>query len=85
MPFSRSRSIESMHALGNVLVGAEGARLPEHRVDQRGLAVVDVGDDGDVAQVLAGDDGHDSSGWWRRTCSSSVSRTQRRVSWSAMR
>ena len=53
MPFSRSRSIESMHALGDVLVGAEGARLPEHGVDQRRLAVVDVGDDGDVADVLA--------------------------------
>ena len=35
------------------LVGAEDARLAQHRVDQRGLAVVDVGDDGDVAQVVA--------------------------------
>ena len=41
------------HALGDVLVGAEGARLPQHRVDQRRLAVVDVRDDGDVPQVLA--------------------------------
>ena len=39
--------------LGHVLVGAEDAGLPEHGVDQRGLAVVDVGDDGDVAQVVA--------------------------------
>ena len=35
------------------LVGAERAGLAEHRVDERGLAVVDVGDDGDVAQVGA--------------------------------
>src|SRR5699024_5335828 len=31
----------------------EGAGLPEHRVDQGGLAVVDVGDDGDVAKIGA--------------------------------
>ena len=54
MPFSRSRSIESMTALVDVLVGAEGAGLPEHGVDERGLAVVDVGDDRDVAQLVDG-------------------------------
>ena len=32
----------------------EGAALAEHGVDQGGLAVVDVGDDGEVAQVVAG-------------------------------
>jgi hypothetical protein len=42
-------------ALVDVLVGAEGPGLPQHRVDQGGLAVVDVGDDGDVAQVVAQD------------------------------
>ena len=42
------------HALRNVLVGPERTRLPEHRVDQRGLTVIDVGDDRDVADVLAG-------------------------------
>ena len=36
------------------LVGAEGAGLAEHRVDERGLAVVDVGDDGDIAEVVRG-------------------------------
>ena len=36
------------HALGDVLVRAERARLPEHRVDEGRLAVVDVGDDRDV-------------------------------------
>ena len=37
--------------LGHRLVRAEDAALPEHGVDQRRLAVVDVGDDGDVAEV----------------------------------
>ena len=41
------------HALVDVLIGAEGAVLPQHRVDERGLAMVDVGDDGDVADVIA--------------------------------
>ena len=40
-------------ALGDGLIGAEGAGLAEHGVDEGGLAVVDVGDDGDVA-----DDAH---------------------------
>ena len=35
------------------LVGAEGAGLAEHRVHERGLAVVDVRHDGDVAEVGA--------------------------------
>ena len=43
-----------MTRVGDVLVVAERARLPEHRVDERRLAVVDVGDDRDVADVLAG-------------------------------
>ena len=44
------------HALRDVLVLAERAGLPEHRVDERRLAVVDVRDDGDVADVAA--EGH---------------------------
>ena len=40
-------------ALVDVLVRAERAGLPEHRVDERRLAVVDVGDDRDVAEVFA--------------------------------
>ena len=40
-------------ALRHVLVLAERARLPEHRVDERRLAVVDVRDDRDVADVGA--------------------------------
>ena len=37
------------HPLGHHLIGAKGARLAEHSVNQRGLAVVNVSDDGDVA------------------------------------
>ena len=49
--------IHGVHdAVGDVGVLAEGAGLPEHGVDQRGLAVVDVGDDGDVAEVAALDE-----------------------------
>ena len=36
----------------DLLVGPEGAGLAEHGVDQRGLAVVDVGDDRNVAKRL---------------------------------
>jgi hypothetical protein len=46
--------------LGHVLIGAERARLPEHRVDERRLPVIHVGDDGDVADVGAGS--HDAGG-----------------------
>ncbi len=38
-------------ALGDLLVLAERAGLAQQLVDQRGLAVVDVGDDGDVADI----------------------------------
>ena len=41
------------HALGDVLVRAERAGLPQHRVDERRLAVVDVRHDGDVPDVVA--------------------------------
>ena len=39
------------HAVVDVLVLAERAGLPEHGVHQRGLAVIDVGDDRDVSEV----------------------------------
>ena len=48
------------HPLGDVLALAEGAGLPQHLVDQGRLAVVDVGDDGDVSEVVSG--GHLGSG-----------------------
>ena len=38
-------------AVDELLVGAEGAALAEHGVHQRGLAMIDVGDDGDIANV----------------------------------
>jgi hypothetical protein len=41
------------HPLGDLLVLPERARLPEHRVDERRLAVVDVGDDREVPYVGA--------------------------------
>ena len=44
--------------LGHVVVLPEGAGLPEHLVDEGGLAVVDVRDDGDVAEVVAAGGGH---------------------------
>ncbi len=40
------------HALGDLLVVSEYVGRLEEPVDQRGLAVVDVGDDGDVANVV---------------------------------
>ena len=42
------------HPLGHPLVGAEEPALVEHGVDERGLAVVDVGDDGDVSPQRVG-------------------------------
>ena len=41
------------HPFGDDLVGLEGARLLEDGIDEGRLAVVDVGHDGDVAQVGA--------------------------------
>ena len=59
------------HPLGHVLVLGERARLHQQLVDERGLAVVDVGDDRDVAQGADGG-GHDfgrrdaeNRGHWR--------------------
>ena len=54
MPFSRSRSPESMTRSTTAWFSRNTPGLAEHRVDERGLAVVDVGDDGDVAQVARG-------------------------------
>ena len=51
MPRSRSRSLRVHHPLGHVLVFAKRAGLPQQLVDQRGLAVVDMGDDGDIAKL----------------------------------
>src|SRR5438093_597318 len=46
--------VDGVHdALGHRLVLAKEPRLPEHRIHEGGLAVVDVGDDRDVTDVLA--------------------------------
>ena len=50
MPRSLLDVVRVHDALGDVLVRGEGAGLAQQLVDQRGLAVVDVGDDGDVAE-----------------------------------
>ncbi len=48
MPRSRSRSLESITRSATLLVVAEGVRLAQQAIDQGGLAVVDMGDDGDI-------------------------------------
>ena len=54
MPFSRSRSLESIILSSRCSrVGGERTRLLQHGVDQSGLAMVDVSDDGDVTDVVA--------------------------------
>ena len=42
------------HAFGDALVLAEGARLLQQTIDECRLAVVDVGDDSDIAQLHFG-------------------------------
>ena len=46
--------VDVHHALGDALVRAEGAALMEQGVDERGLAVIDVSDDGDVTSQRIG-------------------------------
>ena len=41
------------HAIGDVLIGAERTGLPQHRVNERRLAVIDVGNDRNVPNILA--------------------------------
>jgi len=47
------------HALGKHRALGQGAGLLEQLVDEGGLAMVDVGDDGDVAKIF---DGHAKDG-----------------------
>lgn len=42
----------------DVAARSEGAGLPQHGVHEGGFAMVDVGDDGEIAQILAALDGH---------------------------
>ena len=41
------------HPIGNLLVSAKNSALAQHAIDQSGFAVIDVRDDGDVAQRMA--------------------------------
>ena len=50
MPRSLSMSLRVHHPLGDLLVFANVPDWSQQLVDERGLAVVDVGDDGDVAE-----------------------------------
>ncbi len=43
----------------DLFVFAENTALPQHDIDQGGLAVVNVGDDGDIAQIFIS---YDTSG-----------------------
>ena len=45
------------HSLSGLAALVQRAGLPQHGVDQRRLTVVDVGDNGDVAEIHAGDSG----------------------------
>ena len=59
MPRSRSRSLLSIIRSATCWCLANVPAWTQELVDERRLAVIDVGDDGDVAQG-AGSDGH---GW----------------------
>ncbi len=49
-------------ALLDLLIGPEGARLAQELIDERGLAVIDVGDDGDVANMFHFEKGREYGG-----------------------
>ena len=57
MPRSRSSTFESMTRSG-MTARVKRARLLQELVDEGGLAMIDVGDDGDVAQILGRVRGH---------------------------
>src|SRR5690606_30471595 len=69
------------HALGEDGAFVQGARLLEQLVDEGGLAVVDVGDDGDIAQAL---DGHGFGGRVIRTRCREGGRARGRVEGSGL-
>src|SRR4030095_4727135 len=43
------------HAIGDLLVGAEGAALAQQAIDERGFAMINVRDDRDIASKLVSD------------------------------
>ena len=52
IPFSRSRSVESITRSATSWF-SRTSPPPEHPVDERGLPVVDMRHDGDVAEIVA--------------------------------
>ena len=62
MPRSFSRSFESITRSGSTVRSSKRAGLLEQLVDQRGLAVVDVRDDGDVSEPFLGQHGGQPGG-----------------------
>ena len=58
MPRSRSLRVGIHDEVDDVLVVPKDVGVAQHGVDEGGLAVVDVGDDGDVAEVGLRFDGH---------------------------
>ena len=59
LPFLRVRVHDQ---IGDLLIGAEDVAIAQHGVDEARLAVVDVRDDGDVAEMGLGRFSHIPSG-----------------------
>ena len=80
MPRSRSSSLESRMQLADELALAELAALAQQAIDQRRLAVIDVGDDGDIADVGATGHGRERGagvrGQVRRVACNALDRTR---------
>ena len=53
MPRSRLQFVRIHHPFGQGFVGAEGAGLAQHSIHECRLAMVDVGDDGDITNGRA--------------------------------
>jgi len=41
-------------AVGQMLVGAKCAGLPQHHIHKRGFSMIDVRDNGDIANIIPG-------------------------------
>ena len=54
------------HPLLDLLIGTEGAGLPQQLIDERGLAVIDVRNDGDVTNLIHGTSPRGERGIWRQ-------------------
>jgi hypothetical protein len=67
IPFSRSRSIESITRSSTFLIGAKRPRLAQQLIDQCRLAVIDVRNDCDITDFIHSKDA--SSGGRKGTLS----------------